>query len=181
MSRRGDPRVFAKNLKLLTFRSGMTSESAAEGISRKLGQKISPRWYRTLCTMGVGQSHRRTEEKLQAIAKHFGLRTLNQLWEPDLILFKLSSDFVPPIHAEYSVMFSELLRSGKHDYLRDLVVRLHESEFGPGAGPGGDHHSEGEVDRFIRPRESDDDEESGRKEMDDENDPERLQEEWGGD
>lgn len=96
MSRRGNPRVFARNLKLLTFMCGMTSESATEGIFRKAGQKISPRWYRTLCERGVGQSHRRTEEKLQTIAKFFGLRALNQLWQPDLILFKLTCDVVPP-------------------------------------------------------------------------------------
>ena len=158
MSKRGNPRVFARNLKLLTYMSGMTSESATEGIFRRLGQKISPRWYRTLCDRGVGQSHSQTEEKLQAIAKFFGLRVLNHLWKPDLIVFKLSSDFVPPTHAEYSVRFSELLDSGKHDYLRELIVRLHEAEFGPGALPGDDQQSEGATDHFIRPKDLEDDE-----------------------
>lgn len=151
MSRRGNPRVFARNLKLLTIMCGFSNNTAAESISKKYGVKISPRWYRALCNEGVGQSHQKTEAKLRAIADHFGIRILNHLWKPDLIMFRLSYDLVPPTHAEYTVRFAELLESGKHDYLCELIVRLHEAEFGPGGSPGRDEEPKKDDDRYFTP------------------------------
>jgi hypothetical protein len=127
-SRRSDPRVFAKNLGRLTKMRNLTQKSAAKEISKTQSVRISYSWYRTLCAKGIGQRHKRTWDKLQAIARFFGVRTVYSLWDEDLIRFELSDRLVPPIHAIYSYRLVQLLETGKHDYLKELITRLHDLE-----------------------------------------------------
>lgn len=151
MSKRGNPKDFAWNLRILTAMNRLSIPSAAKKISAKYDLQISPRWYRSLCDKGVGQSHERTEAKLRAIAKFFRVKALNHLWDSGLIICKLSYKLVPPRNAEYTVRLAELLDSGNHDYLRQLILRLYEAEFGSGAFPGSADDPTADEDRYFMP------------------------------
>jgi hypothetical protein len=108
---------------------GLSPTRAASAISKKHSTKIDPKWYRRLCRQGIRQVHKGSEEKLEAIARFFGVTTVNQLWDERLIVFNLSKRVVPPRDSEYTVKLVELLETGKHDYLRHLINSLHALEF----------------------------------------------------
>jgi len=132
MSRRGDPRVFAQNIRRLNALMGLSPTKAARAISKRFSVEIDPKWYRRLCRDGIGQVHKDTKERLAAIARFFGVTTVNALWDTNLVFFTLSKHAVPPTEGCYTTKLVELLETKKHDYLRQLITSIHAMEFPDG-------------------------------------------------
>jgi hypothetical protein len=132
MSRRGDPRVFAQNIRRLNALMGLSPSKAARDISKRCSVEIDPKWYRRLCRDGIGQVHKDAKERLVAIARFFGVTTVNALWDESLVVIKLGKRAVLPTEAEYTVKLVELLETKKHDYLRSLITSIHAMEFPDG-------------------------------------------------
>ncbi len=111
---------------------GLSPTKAARAISKRCSVEIDPKWYRRLCRGGIGQIHKDARKRLAAIARFFGVTTVNALWDENLVVFNLSKKVVPPTEAEYTVKLVELLETKKHDYLRSLITSIHAMEFPDG-------------------------------------------------
>ncbi len=65
--------------------------------------------------------------------------SIEDLWNPDLIVFKVRragpalTEELPEVLAPYAQKLVRLLASGKHEYLKELIDRLHETLPEPGA------------------------------------------------
>ena len=132
MAKRGQAWVFRDNLRKLTLLMGLTPTKVAKAISKQTLTEFDPRWYRRLCRKGIRQAHKESRARLEAIARFFGVTTVNHLWNERLITFSLSKQLVPPRESEYTVKLVELLETGKHDYLRQLISSLYALEFPSG-------------------------------------------------
>ena len=135
MQRRSDPNAFKYNLNGLTVMRGLSRKEAAQQISQSQMVEIPEKWYRKLCNKGLAQVKGSSGERLQAIARFFGLPTMNHLWRDELIVFSLTKDAVPPNEAEFTVKLVELLETGEHDYLRGLIANLHACHFSDKESP----------------------------------------------
>ena len=160
MQLRGDPKTFRDNLKRLTVMRGLSGKEAAQQITESQMVTISEKWYRKLCNKGLAQVKGSSGERLQAIARFFGLPTMSHLWRDDLIIFSLTKDAVPPIESEFTVKLVELLETGEHDYLRGLIANLHACHFRDKESPifgRGKSESDGEmiVEEEIRHEDED--------------------------
>lgn len=111
---------------------GLSPTKAARAISKRFSVEIDPKWYRRLCRDGIGQVHKDTKERLAAIARFFGVTTVNALWDTNLVFFTLSKHAVPPTEGCYTTKLVELLETKKHDYLRQLITSIHAMEFPDG-------------------------------------------------
>src|SRR5437879_4122374 len=78
----GAPDVFARNLDLLSRWKRLSRKEVAEksGVPRQ--------WFRRIVTRGLRRVTERNRHSLRALAKLFGLHTLEQFWESDLIVLK---------------------------------------------------------------------------------------------
>ena len=125
-----DPEVFARNLDLLTIMHRLNRVEAAE----KVGANVL--WYRRAVTVGLSRIDKRTRPVLERIVEVFGLTTVEDLWERDLIRFERSSGLKAeadtPAHLvwrqkewwPWACKLAHILASGQHDYLKDLIDAL---------------------------------------------------------
>ena len=121
-----DPQVFASNLDRIIQMKGLTLKKTAD----KIGANYQ--WIRRIVTRGMV---RITDEKrpyLKKLARLFEISRIEDLWNPDLIVFKvkkdgpaLTADWLEDELVPYAQKTILLLASGKHEYLKDLIDRLH--------------------------------------------------------
>lgn len=128
-----DSEVFARNLDRLTVMNGLSRKEAAE----KVGADYL--WYRRAVTDGLSRISKRTRPILEKIVEVFGLTTVDDLWERDLIQFERSSGLNAepdtPAHLvwrqkewwPWARKLAHILAGGRHDYLKDLIDALYRT------------------------------------------------------
>ena len=129
-----DPEVFARNLERLTQMADLTRNQVAALIGAKY------QWYRRIVTKGLSRIRQGHRAYLEELAKLFRLDRVEDLWKPDLIVFRVKRVGLPPQadpqeelewYQEELVPIAkklgQLLATGKHDYLKELIARLHDT------------------------------------------------------
>jgi hypothetical protein len=124
-----DPAIFAANLRELTGQAGLTPAEVAA----QLG--LSRRWYVRLMAHGLARIDKRTCAGLEHLVHLFGLRRVEELWDPNLERLRPRAGVDQKIlswsqkaHWPYAEKLLELLETGEHDFLKGLIDSLHGSE-----------------------------------------------------
>lgn len=122
-----DPKVFARNLYALIQMQGLTLKKTAD----KIGAKYQ--WIRRIVTRGMVRITEENRPYLNKLARLFQIGKIEDLWKPDLIEVTVQRE--GPALAEdllrekklvpYAQKLILLLASGKHEYLKELIDRLH--------------------------------------------------------
>jgi DNA adenine methylase len=85
------PQTFARNLDRLLASKGWSRRDAADALG--LGYK----WLRRVVTSGLDRIERRNQPVLDAVARHFRLSSVNDLWRPNLVAVEVRPrDVVTP-------------------------------------------------------------------------------------
>jgi DNA adenine methylase len=71
--------VFARNLDRLLATRGWSRKDAADALG------IDYKWLRRAVSSGLGRIERRNQPALDAVARHFGLSSVADLWRPNLV------------------------------------------------------------------------------------------------
>jgi DNA adenine methylase len=119
--------VLAQNLDRLLALKGLGRKEAAEAIG------VPYKWLRRAVSQGLGRPDQRNAPHLQRVTTFFGLRRIDDLWRPSLVELRLAPDRgnKEPIstgHTRRSATLDkldDLLATGQHDYLYDLIDDLH--------------------------------------------------------
>jgi hypothetical protein len=150
-----DPDEFAANLDRLTRMHGLTRKEVAKQIGAPY------QWYRRVVTKGLVRISKENRVYLEALVDLFRLGRIEDLWRPDLIRFDVETPGLDPEadqHTQlawrqrelwpYAEKLGRLLASGKHEYLKDLIDRLHETlpKDVPEPPPMAQHWSSGDAD-----------------------------------
>lgn len=123
-----DRRVFARNLDTLI----QMKEFTLKGLAEKIGANYQ--WMRRIVTRGIVRITEENQPCLKKMANLFGISRIEDLWMPDLIVFKVKGQVAALTdewlrNAEfvsYAKKLILLLDSGQHDYLKSLIDNLHE-------------------------------------------------------
>jgi len=114
-----DPEVLATNLRLLLQQKGMTRRKVWTAIGEQ-----SRAWFERVVKRGLSNVTPKGRDRLEKVASFFGL-SYDDLWRPDLITFEVGQ---PRQEFQgYSEKLTDLLLSGKHEYLKDLIDSLHRN------------------------------------------------------
>lgn len=157
-----DPKVFKRNLRQLWQRSRLTGPQ----VVKRIGNGAKADWFRHLLSDGLSRVDQRTAERLYRLARLFGLKSVEDLWNPDLVgvvvakTGSLSTDNWATRQAwekdkfwPRMAKYKELLESGRFEFLEELIDRLH-------AG----YRREISEERRARHQGSDDEEEASEEE-----------------
>jgi hypothetical protein len=116
----GDPKVLAENLRRLVQRRVVTRQE----VWKAIGQEKRAAWFERVLKKGLSRVTPQGRDRLERVAGYFGL-TYDDLWRADLITFEV--DRPRPDFRRYGEKLADLLASGKHEYLKDLIDTLHEA------------------------------------------------------
>lgn len=127
-----DPKVFARNLARLTEMHNLTRKQVAERIGAK------HQWYRRIVTKGLTRIQQDHQVYLKKLARLFRINRVEDLWKDDLIVFRLKQSGLSAkagpqeeeawYQDEYVPIARKLFRllaTGKHEFLKDLIDKLH--------------------------------------------------------
>jgi hypothetical protein len=89
-------------------------------------------WIRRIVTRGMVRITEDNRPYLQKLARLFEISKVEDLWNRDLIVFKvrqegpaLTDEGLPEVLVPYARKLILLLASGKHEYLKELIERLY--------------------------------------------------------
>ncbi len=118
--------VLAQNLDRLLALKGLGRKEAAEAIG------VPYKWLRKAVSQGLARPDRRNTDRLQQVAAFFGLTKFEDLWRPSLVQLRLAPDWSEEPNGTGQTRrsatldrLSDLLASGQHDYLYELIEDLH--------------------------------------------------------
>jgi hypothetical protein len=121
-----DRQVFARNLDNLIQMKKLTLKTTADKI------RANYQWIRRIVTRGMVRITEENRPYLKKLARLFEISRIEDLWMPDLIVFKvrkegpaLTNEWLQDDLVPYAQKLIRLLVSGKHDYLMELIDRLH--------------------------------------------------------
>jgi DNA adenine methylase len=84
-------KTFANNLDRLLATKGWSRKDAADALG------VHYKWLRRVCTSGLDRIERRNQPALDAVARHFGLDSVSDLWRPNLVAVEVRPrDVVTP-------------------------------------------------------------------------------------
>ena len=88
--------AFARNLDALLTAHHLGRHELAD----RLGLPV--KWVRNVVSTGVARTERRNADYLRSVAEFFGLPTLDALWQPDLVQFRISMNgaLLPPVPSD---------------------------------------------------------------------------------
>jgi len=120
-------RRLSQNLDRLLALKGLGRKEAAEAIG------VPYKWLRRAVSQGLGRPDQRNAPHLQRVTTFFGLRRIDDLWRPSLVELRLAPDrgnqeSNGTCHTRRSATLDkldDLLATGQHDYLYDLIDDLH--------------------------------------------------------
>jgi DNA adenine methylase len=119
-------RVFAQNLDRLLALNGLGRKKAAEAIG------VPYKWLRRAVSHGLARPDPRNVVRLQMVTEFFALRRIDDLWRPSLVELRLAPDRRDEANGNDRTQrsaaldkLSDLLASGEHDYLYELIDDLH--------------------------------------------------------
>jgi DNA adenine methylase len=119
-------RRLAQNLDRLLALNGLGRKEAAEAIG------VPYKWLRRAVSQGLARPDQRNAARLESVTAFFGLRRIDDLWQPSLVELRLAlnrrDDGNGNGHLRKSATLDkldDLLATGKHDYLHDLIDDLH--------------------------------------------------------
>jgi len=121
-----DRQVFARNLDNLIQMKGLTLKNTAD----KIGADYQ--WIRRIVTRGMVRITEENRPYLKKLARLFEVSRIEDLWNPDLIVFRvkkdgpaLTADWLEDELVPYAQKTILLLASGEHEYLKELIDKLH--------------------------------------------------------
>jgi len=120
-------RRLSQNLDRLLALKRLGRKEAAEAIG------VPYTWLRRAVSQGLAKPDQRNAAHLQRVATFFGLRRIDDLWRPSLVELRLASErgdkqAIGTGHTRWSATLDkldDLLATGEHDYLYDLIDDLH--------------------------------------------------------
>ena len=130
---KANPEVFARNLQFLVRISGKTLKQASEEVG------ASYQWFRRIATKGLERNPSDQNPLLERMAKIFCLRSVEDVWDNDLIVFrvkgrKLEQQEASEAENEWIAenlglvrKLAQLFLTYDYEYLRQLIEKLHST------------------------------------------------------
>jgi len=115
----GDANVLAENLRRLVAQKRVTRQQVWEAIGEEKKRAV---WFERVLKRGLSRVTPEARGRLERVARYFDL-TYDDLWRADLFVV----DRARPDYQEYTEKLTDLLLSGKHEYLKALIDTLHEN------------------------------------------------------
>ncbi len=118
--------VLAQNLNRLLALKRLGRKEAAEALG------VPYKWLRRAVSQGLARPDRRNAARLHLVTVFFGLRRIDDLWRPSLVELRLAPNRRDEANGTGQTQrsatldkLSDLLGTGEHDYLYDLIDNLH--------------------------------------------------------